>query len=142
MIISIVNALYAILQKVLSDHPELVWAIFAHDPWSTDDDGYPYMCIVDKGATEEVLDTAMNQTLYSFAIRVVDVNKNRAQTVETVRKLTDALLVELRKREHLTLGGVADRVLPLEVVFAWDIWNQTPVRYCEINVDVLTHASI
>jgi len=88
------------------------------------------------------LDTATNQTLYRFSIRVCDVNKDKAQTEETIRSLVDEILAELRKREHINFGGLVDRVLPFEVTFGWENSGQTPMRWGEIRVDVLMHYAI
>lgn len=140
--INISSEIFDIIETVKDVPSAYLSAVFSYDPGYTDDDGFPYACIIAKGATEEHLDTATNQTLYRFVIRACDVNKDKAQTEVTVRSLVDEILAELRKRAHINFGGTVDRVLPFEVTFGWDNGTQTPMRWAEIAVDVLMHYSI
>lgn len=77
--------------------------------------GYPYATLTPKGSTEESLDTASNQALYSFIIRAIDVNTDKSAMETRMRKLADDILGELRKRAHITFDGTVDRVLPFTV---------------------------
>jgi hypothetical protein len=75
-------------------------------------------------------------------LRAVDVGKDKTTTETTVQTLADAILAELRKRANITLGGIADRILPFRVSFKWDNNGQTPFRYCEIEIDILVSHNI
>lgn len=75
---------------------------FSYDPGYTDDSGFPYACVINRGASESHLDTATNKTLYRFVIRACDVNKDKAQLETTLRTLCDLILAELRKRANIT----------------------------------------
>lgn len=77
-----------------------------------DGTSYPYATLSSGDITEEVLDTDLNQTLYRFTIRAVNVAKDKADVEATMRKLADDFLAELRKRENQTLDGTVDRFLP------------------------------
>lgn len=140
--ITIASELLDIITTVKNVPSAYLSEVFWYDPGYTDDSGFPYACIINRGGTEEHLDTATNQTLYRFSIRVCDVNKDKAQTETTIRSLVDEILAELRKRGNLQLGGAVDRVLPFEVTFWWENGTQTPMRYAEIQVEVLMHHSI
>lgn len=141
--VNIANQIYDILVDIKDAPSAYLAEVFNHDPGYTDDSGFPYACVINRGATEEHLDTATNQTLYRFVVRACDVNKDKAQTETTVRSLVDEVLAELRKREHINFGGTVDRVLPFEVTFGWsENTSQVPMRWAEIEVNVLTHFSI
>lgn len=137
----IADELLSIITTVKSTSDYLA-EVFWYDPGYTDDSGFPFACVVNRGGTEEHLDTATNQALYRFSIRVCDVNKDKAQTEETIRSLVDEIMTELRKRAHIQLWGLVDRVLPFEVSFSWENANQTPMRCADIQIDVLAHHSI
>lgn len=98
----IADELLSIITTVKSTSPYLS-EVFGYDPGYTDDSGFPFACVVNRGGTEEHLDTATNQALYRFSIRVCDVNKDKAQTEETIRSLVDEIMTELRKRAHIQL---------------------------------------
>lgn len=99
--------------------------------------GYPYACIAQQGAVEDTLDTANHKSLYTFIIRVVDVANDKTQTEAKMRSLADAILAELRKREHETFGGVADRVFPFKTTWRWSSGSDNiPHRICEIEITI------
>lgn len=103
---------------------------------------YPYATISTWEATEESLDTSINQTLYRFTIRAVNVADDKVATEATMRKLADDILAELRKRANQTLGGTVDRFLPFSLTWGWENVVTVPNRYFEIRIEVLKHYSI
>ena len=140
--ITIAQKLKDILDTVKNASGSALSATFDYDPGYTSSLGFPYACVVNKTAEEEALDTANNQTLYHFVLRVCDVNSTKTQVEQNIRNCADQLLAELRKRENMTFGGTVDKVYPFQVNFFWDNSQQTPMRVCEITVDVLMHYSI
>lgn len=114
--------------------------VFAYDPWFTDDSGFPYACLITKGATEDNLDTAYNQITYTYIIRICDANKDKSTMETTIRAVADDMLAELRKRSNMLLWGVVDRVLPFEVSFGFT--NDTPMRYVDIQIQLLANKAI
>lgn len=104
---------------------------------------YPYAVVSTGEATEEILDTSTNKTLYRFWIRAVNVADDKASTETTMRRLADDILAELRKRAHQNLGGTVDNVLPFTLSWWWENTSWTlPSRYFDIRIDVLKHYSI
>lgn len=140
--VTIASELLDIITTIKNRPSAYLSEVFWYDPGYTDDSGFPYACVVSRGGTEENLDTATNQALYRFSIRACDVNKDKAQTETTIRSLVDEILAELRKRANIQFGGAVDRVLPFEVSYGWDNGTQTPIRWAEIQIDVLMHHSI
>jgi hypothetical protein len=140
--VAINTALKSILDTVRDASGSVLAATFDYEVSYTDEDGTPYACIVNRGAEETALDSCSNQTLYKFSIRVIAVNKDKSLMESTMRTLADDILGELRKRVHLTLGGIVDRVLPFVVTWHWDNGQQVPLRYFEIEVSVLKNFAI
>jgi hypothetical protein len=103
---------------------------------------YPYAVIANGDATEQALDTSMNQTLYRFTIRCVNVAKDKVTAEATMRKLADDILAELRKGANSQLGGTVDRFLPFTLSWGWENTGTVPNRYFEIRIDILKHYSI
>jgi len=99
--VNIADELLDIITTVKDVPSDNLSAVFGYDPGYTDEDGFPYACVISKGSTEEHLDTATNKALYRFIIRACDVNKDKATTEETIRSLADEILAELRKRAHI-----------------------------------------
>jgi hypothetical protein len=58
----------------------------------------------------------------------------------TIRAVADDMLAELRKRSNMLLGGTVDRVLPFDVTFGFT--NDTPMRYVEIQIQLLANKAI
>lgn len=108
-------------------------------PETTD---YAYAVISNGDATEQSLDTSLNQTLYRFTIRCVTVAKDKVSAEATMRRLADDVMAELRKGANSQLGGTVDRFLPFTLSWGWENGNTVPNRYFEINIEVLKHYSI
>lgn len=100
---------------------------------------YPYAVISNGDATEQSLDTSMNQTLYRFTIRCVNVAKDKVSAEATMRRLADDVMAELRKGANSQLGGTVDRFLPFTLSWGWENGNTVPNRYFDISIEVLKH---
>ena len=61
---------------------------------------------------------------------------------ENMRQLCDLVLAELRKRENMLLGGIVDRLLPIETEWGWESTNGMPSRFFEINITALKNFQI
>jgi hypothetical protein len=135
------QSLKSVLNTVQSAPSSRLAVVYDYDSPETGT-GYPYATLTPKGAEEESLDTATNQTLYSFVIRCQDVQKDKSTMEATMRRLCDDILAELRKASNITFGGSVDRVLPFTVSWGWDTANQIPSRFFEIEVQVLRNFQI
>lgn len=138
---AIANEIKSILDTVKGAQNSRLQEVYNYDAPDADT-GYPYATLGDDGAEESSLDTMSNQAIYNFVIRVVDVNKDKSAMVVNMRKVVDDIMAELRKREHITLGGTVDRFLPFVVSWGWESTNQVPTRICEIKISVLKDFTI
>lgn len=129
------NSLNTILTTVKNATGSRLQEVYNYDAPDTGT-GYPYATIGTPEAEENVLDTATNETVYKFTIRSVDVNKDKANMEQTMRRLADDILTELRKAANQTFGGTVDRVFPFTVKFSWGMEGNVPSRICEIQVEV------
>jgi len=138
---SIANEILDILETVRDAPGSRLASVYDTEvPTSTT---YPYAVVSTGEATEEILDTSTNKTLYRFWIRAVNVADDKASTETTMRRLADDILAELRKRAHQNLGGTVDNVLPFTLSWWWENTSWTvPSRYFDIRIDVLKHYSI
>ena len=73
---------------------------------------------------------------------MVDVNKEKSTMEQNMRKLADDILAELRKKAHTTFDGTVDRVLPFTTKWYWDNTGKLPMRYFEIEVEVMQNHNI
>ena len=134
------TALYNILSPLVATSPRLAAVYDTEVPSSP---VYPYIVLAAGDAVEDELDTASNQTLYSYTIRAVTVAKDKDSMEDTMRQLADDVLAELRKRANQTLAGTADRFLPFTVSWGWSgEGTALPTRYWEIKMDILKDWSI
>jgi hypothetical protein len=104
--------------------------------------GYPYATVSPKQSQEESLDTAFNLASYKFTIRAVSVDKDKSAMEQTMRKLADDILAELRKRSHQTFDGTVDRVLPFTLSWGYESADGVPSRFFELEVEVLKDFAI
>lgn len=110
-------------------------AVYEYDIQTSDEK--PFACIITSGATEEMLDTQTNQTVYNYKIRVIDTDKNKSTLENNMRQLCDDILAELRKEANETLQGEAVRFLPFTVEWTWSGSQDTFSRIFEINIEIV-----
>jgi hypothetical protein len=134
--VNIASRLYTIIQNVKNAPWSKLSGVFSYDPSYTDEAGFPYASIINRGATESLGDQCENITLYAFSIRVCDVVNDKTLTENTLRSLCDDILAELRREVNLDLSGTVEKIYPLQVSWGWDNTSQNPLRFFEISMDV------
>lgn len=98
---------------------------------------FPYAVVSAQTWEENILDTASNEIIYWFVIRIIDTNKDIANMETRMRTLVDNVLAELRKKINLTLSWSVIKFLPFTINWGWYDWPQFPVRVCEIKVSIV-----
>lgn len=134
--ISISEKLFWILETVKAQTDSKLTQCFSYETSSPDDLWFPYASLAQWDMTEEIIDTCTNKALYTFLIRVSDVQKDKTVMELRMRGLCDDILAELRKQANLYLWGTVDNILPFQVVWGWETSSQIPSRYFEITVRV------
>lgn len=134
--ISIASALKSILTTVKGAVWSKLAEVYDYDmPSPEDATGYPYACISNGEMHEEILDTVDNLATYTFLLRVIDIANDREATEANMRGLADDIMAELRKKTNLYLWG-AYNILPFTLSWKWESGSSTPIRVCEITVQV------
>lgn len=70
---------------------------------------FPCSLVMAKGGQEGIFDTMDNETRMSFIVRTLLIDDNNKATYDKVLTTLDAVIAELRKDDHYTLGGIVEK---------------------------------
>jgi len=98
-------------------------------------DVYPIAIVRVKDGESDFFDTTNNEMTSSYTIAIVNENKTVATSETVMRELVDDVLLELNKKENLTLGGTVNRIIPRNISWGWSETNES-VRICDITIEV------
>jgi hypothetical protein len=108
-------------------------AVYNYDVKQTD--VYPFAMVRVKDGESDFFDTSENQMISSYMISIVNENKTVATSEVVMRELVDEVLLELHKKENLTLGGTVNMIIPRNIVWGLSETNES-VRICDITIEV------
>lgn len=86
-------------------------------------------------------DTNTNKFISQYKIVILNENKTVATSEPIMRELIDEILIELHKKDNVTLWGIVDRFVPISVNWGWTDTNE-PLRICEIICETMESVNI
>lgn len=97
------NALLDIMETVRDAPSSRLAEVYNHDNPAANG-SYPYATIAPEPSNEDMHDTANNLATYSFMVRCVDVDDDKATMEQRMRQLHGDVMAELRKAANGTLS--------------------------------------
>lgn len=103
----------------------------------------PCAYVVWQGSRESVLDTASDEELADFVVRVILRDDNNEDTYDALLSVVELVKAELRKDDHRTLGGLVTHFEVSPRMEAFRTSEATfPLVYCDLLITVHTLQSI
>ena len=96
---------------------------------------YPFAMVRVKDWESDFFDTSENEMTSTYMISVINQNTKVATSEVVMRELVDEILLELNKKENLTLWGTVNRIIPRTIAWGWSETNES-VRICDITIEV------
>jgi len=112
------SGIYSILD-LLDGSDKPLQTIYDHPPGNLTGGGFPAAFPVVVGAQESILENVSNSIAMNFIVRVLMRDKNTKTSYDAMLSVLDAVLAELRRDDHWTLGGIVEhfRVSPEVRIF-------------------------
>lgn len=100
---------------------------------------FPCSMVIAKAGAEGIFDTMDNETKMQFVIRTMLLDENNKATYDKMLSVLDAVLAELRKNNHCTLGGLVQK---FEVNGDITLFRTKQASYNIVGFDIEVVASV
>lgn len=131
------NALKTKLDELITDSPQLVAAVYNYDIKVEDSPLTPCIIITPADGLETILDTAYNETIIPFYVRLLDqATDDRSAMENNIRSLADAVMEKIKDMAAVSYSNGATK----RVTFTYKRGRTDttePMRVFELLVEFL-----